>query len=175
MIFKRVTERERKDFINYLQELIDSYNNSYHTTIKNKPSVVFNTNSDKVIEETKINIQNLADKMIHVETKDEKLKRGDYVRISNATKSSVKKDIFQKKYVQNYSNDIYKIIGVGRKNKNYGLEDVKTGVKLDKRYYSDQLLKIDYDGYDKAEELKKTRKEGWEVYGRKIVLKYNDV
>lgn len=154
MIFKMITEKENKHFITKLNEIIDKYNNSYHSTIKNIPAKVFNTENKKLIEETKENIQEMANRMIDKPKSNEKLKRGDFVRISNLTKSNIKADIFKKKYVQNYSKDIYKIIGVSKKHSNYKLMNIKTNERLTKRYYYDQLLKIDYQNLIKSEKLK---------------------
>jgi len=144
MIFKRITQQNRKDFIHFMEDILQAYNNSYHTTIKTTPSLVFYSNNKRLLEKVENNIKRLGKKMTG-EYKRAEIKKGDYVRISNLTNASVRKDKFNKKYIQNYSLEVYKVIGFSRINKTYLLKNVDNQEKLTKRYYEDQLLKISYD------------------------------
>ena len=75
--------------INKLNDIVDKYNNTYHTTIKMKPiDVKDNTyiNTDKEIND-----------------KDPKFKVGDHVRISKY------KNIFAKGYTLNWSEEVFVI------------------------------------------------------------------
>ena len=138
----------------FIDELLGAYNSSYHTTIKTTPNKAFNTTNKQKLNKIENKIKHLAREM-KGEYQSPQIKRGDYVRISNLTKSSVRKDKFNKKYIQNYSTTIYKVIGFSKVNKTYLLQDVKTNEKLTKRYYEDQLLLIDY----KPDEPKPTEQE----------------
>ena len=67
-IYKYMTSISKNVYIDKLDDIVDEYNNTYHTTIKLKP--------DDVKDNTYIN----ADKEIN--NKNPKFKVGDHVRIS---------------------------------------------------------------------------------------------
>ena len=70
------------------------------------------------------------------------------------TESETKKNKFEKKYIQNWSTKIFKVVSVSRINKNFKLMNIETNNNLVKRYYEDQLLKIDNDKLIKSEKVK---------------------
>ena len=79
-------------YIDKLDDVVDEYNNTYHTTIKMKPA--------DVKDNTYIN----ADKEIN--NKDPKFNVGDRVRISEY------KHIFAKGYIPNWSEEVFVIKNV---------------------------------------------------------------
>ena len=82
-IYKYMTSISKNVYIDKLDDIVDEFNNTYHTTIKMKPA--------DVKDNTYIN----ADKEIN--NKDPKFKVGDHVRISKY------KNIFAKGYMPNWS------------------------------------------------------------------------
>ena len=80
-IYKYMTSISKNVYIDKLDDIVDEYNNTYHTTIKMKPA--------DVKDNTYIN----ADK--ETNNKDPKFKVGDRVRISKY------KNIFAKGYMPN--------------------------------------------------------------------------
>ena len=85
-IYKYMTSISKNVYINKLDDIVDEYNNTYHTTIKMKPiDVKDNTyiNTDKETND-----------------KDPKFKIGDRVRISKY------KNIFAKGYTPNWSEEV---------------------------------------------------------------------
>ena len=88
-IYKYMTSISKNVYINKLDDIVDEYNNTYHTTIKMKPI--------DVKDNTYIN----TDK--EVNNKDPKFKVGDYVRISKY------KNIFAKGYMPNWSEEVFVI------------------------------------------------------------------
>ena len=88
-IYKYMTSVSKNVYIDKLDDIVDKYNNTYHTTIKMKPI--------DVKDNTYIN----ADKKIN--NKDPKFKVGDRVRISKY------KNIFAKGYMPNWSEDVFVI------------------------------------------------------------------
>ena len=82
-IYKYMTSISKNVYINKLDDIVDEYNNTYHTTIKMKPL--------DVKDNTYIN----ADKEIN--NKDPEFKVGDHVRISKY------KNIFDKGFMSNWS------------------------------------------------------------------------
>ena len=85
-IFKYITSISKNVYIDKLNDIVDEYNNTYHTSIKMKPA--------DVKDNTYIN----ADKEIN--NKDPKFKVGDRVRISKYKKN------FAKEYMPNWSEEV---------------------------------------------------------------------
>ena len=88
-IYKYMTSISKNVYIDKLDDIVDKYNNTYHTTIKMKPI--------DVKDNTYIN----ANKEIN--NKDPKFKVGDHVRISKY------KNIFAKGYMPNWSEEVFVI------------------------------------------------------------------
>ena len=88
-IYKYMTSISKNVYINKLDDIVNEYNNTYHTTIKMKPI--------DVKDNSYIN----ADKEIN--NKDPKFKFGDRVRISKY------KNIFAKGYTPNWSEEVFVI------------------------------------------------------------------
>ena len=88
-IYKYMTSISKNVHIDKLDDIVDEYNNTYHTTIKMKPADV------------KDNTYKNADKEYN--NKDPKFKVGDHVRISKY------KNIFTKGYMPNWSEEVFVI------------------------------------------------------------------
>ena len=88
-IYKYMTSISKNVYINKLDDIVDEYNNTYHATIKMKPT--------DVKDNTYIN----TDK--ETNDKDPKFKVGDHVRISKY------KNIFAKGYTPNWSEEVFVI------------------------------------------------------------------
>ena len=88
-ICKYMTSISKNVYIDKLDDIVDEYYNTYHTTIKMKPA--------DVKDNTYIN----ADKEIN--NKDPKFKVGNHVRISKY------KNIFAKEYMPNWSEEVFVI------------------------------------------------------------------
>ena len=87
--YKHMTSISKNVYINKLDDIVNEYNNTYHSTTKMKPI--------DVKDNTYINI----DKEIN--DKDPKFKVGDHVRISKY------KNIFAKSYTPNWSEEVFDI------------------------------------------------------------------
>ena len=88
-LYMYMTSISKNVYIDKLDDIVDEYNSTYHTTIKMKPI--------DVKDNTYIN----ADKEIN--NKDPKFKVGDHVRISKY------KSIFAKGYMPNWSEEVFVI------------------------------------------------------------------
>ena len=86
-IYKYMTSISKNVYINKLDDIVDEYNNTYHTTIKMKPI--------DVKDNTYINTSK------EINNKDPKFKVGDYVKISKY------KNIFAKGYMPNWSEEVF--------------------------------------------------------------------
>ena len=88
-IYKYITSISKNVYIDKLDDIVDEYKNTYHTTIKMKPI--------DVKDNTYINTSK------EINNKDPKFKVGDYVRISKY------KNIFAKGYMPNWSEEAFVI------------------------------------------------------------------
>jgi hypothetical protein len=87
----------KKRYLDVLDKLVESYNNSYHRSIKTKPILVNKNNEKKVF----VNLYGYnIDEHDNTEVKI-KFKPGTYVRIVKA------KSIFEKGYTAKWSDKIY--------------------------------------------------------------------
>ena len=88
-IYKYMTSISKNVYIDKLDDIVDKYNNTHHTTIKTKPI--------DVKDNTYINTSK------EINNKDPKFKVGDHVRISKY------KNIFAKGFMPNWSEEIFVI------------------------------------------------------------------
>ena len=88
-IYKYMTSISKNVYIDKLDDIVNKYNNTYHSTIKMKPVDV---KSNTYIDSSK-----------EINDKDPKFKIGDIVRISKY------KNIFAKGYVPNWSEEVFVI------------------------------------------------------------------
>ena len=126
-IYKYMTSISKNVYIDKLDDIVDEYNNTYHTTIKMKPI--------DVKDNTYIN----ADKEIN--NKDPKFKVGYRVRISKY------KNIFAKGYMPNWSGEVFVI----KKVKNtvpwtYVINDLN-GEEITGTFYEKELQKTNQEEF----------------------------
>ena len=126
-IYKYMTSISKNVYIHKLDDIVDEYNNAYHTTIKMKPT--------DVKDDTYIN----TDKEIN--NKDPKFKVDDRVRISKC------KNIFAKGYTPNWSEEVFVI----KKVKNsvpwtYVINDLN-GEEITGTFYEKELQKTNQEEF----------------------------
>ena len=126
-IYNYMTSVSKNVYIDKSDDIVDKYNNTYHTTIKMKPI--------DVKDNTYIN----ADKEIN--NKDPKFKVGDRVRISEY------KNIFAKGYMPNWSEEVFVI----KKAKNtvpwtYVINDLN-GEEITGTFYEKELQKTNQEEF----------------------------
>ena len=131
-IYRYMTENNTKKYVDILQDLITSYNNSYHSSIKMNPADVNEENESDLWKE--LYLQPIRHSGKH------KLKENQRVRVA------INKNPFQKGYTPNWSEAVYKITrriyrgGIPV----YKLEDLE-GEPLPESYYEQQLQPIKVD------------------------------
>ena len=126
-IYKYMTSVSKNMYIDKLDDIVNEYNNTYHTTIKMKPIDV------------KDNAYINTDKKIN--NKDPKFKVGDRVRISKY------KNIFAKGYTLNWSEEVFVI----KKVKNtvpltYVINDLN-GEEITGTFYEKELQKTSQEEF----------------------------
>ena len=128
IIYKIFTETGRKRWIDYLEDIQNNYNNTYHRTIKMAPNEVTAENLKKVFKNM------YPDNDVTIKCR---LKKGDRVRIA------LNREIFDKGYTPAWSEDIFEIIKVFQRGGVcwYRLRDKDNKVYPKSKYYY-QLNKV---------------------------------
>ena len=144
MMYKKFTENNNTIFYNILDELVNNYNNKYHSTIKITP-----IEGSKKVNENKIkNIYNFEKTK-----KPGKFKLGDRVRIS------LEKNIFEKSYETNWTEEIFEIYDIKYSNVPYYFLKDLNNEKLDGTFYEQELQKRKQDDLYTIEKILKTNKD----------------
>ena len=144
MMYKKFTENNNTIFYNILDELVKNYNNKYHSTIKMTP-----IEGSKKINEKKIkNIYNF-----------EKTKKLGKFKIGDRVRISLEKNIFEKGYDTNWTQEIFIIYNIKYSNVTYYyLKDLKNE-KLDGTFYEQELQKTKQDDLYTIEKILRTNKD----------------
>ena len=168
MMYKKFTENNNTIFYNIIDKLVNEYNNKYHRTIKMTP-----VEASKKINENKI-------KQIYNFEKTNKIakfKIGDHVRIS------LNKNIFEKSYETNWTEEIFVIYDIKYSNVPYYYLKDLNDEKLDGTFYEQELQKTNLTLYV-IEKIIKTKNDKlfvkWRGYNnlfnswinKKDVIKY---
>ena len=147
-MYKYFTAKNTLTYINVLPKLVKSYNNTYHRSIKMKPSQVTKSNEAKVWDTLYCND---VDKRVRY-----KFQVGDRVRISKA------KRIFEKSYLPNFTEEMFTIYKrFARQVPVYKLKDA-AGEILDGTFYEAELQKVikEDDVYRVEKVLRKRKRKG---------------
>lgn len=143
-LFKYLSYKNTYRYVDVLSDLVTSYNNTYHKTIKMTPSQVNDTNIIEVYN-------NISDSQI-IRTgrykKKPKLKVGDYVRITKG------KGQFEKGYISNYTQEVFKVKSISFRDPIvYHLVDL-AGEEIEGTFYELEVQKVNFDeGAERAIEM----------------------
>jgi hypothetical protein len=144
------TKRGNYKWIDIIDDIVDVYNNTKHSTTKFKP-IEINKSNEKFILETIYNKK----KKNHI-LKKPKFKLGDYVRISKFKKT------FEKSTTRNWSTEIFKIVKINKKYPyTYLLEDYQNQPILGQFYEQELLLTKHPDIYLVDKILKKKKDKSY--------------
>ena len=119
-IYKYMTSISKSVYINKLDDIVDEYNNTYHTTIKDNTYI----NANKEIN-----------------NKDPKFKVGDHVRISKY------KNIFAKGYMPNWSEEVFVIKKVKNTVSWTYVINYLNGEEITGTFYEKELQKTNHEEF----------------------------
>lgn len=146
-IWRYFTYTGHNNYINVLQDIASSYNESVHRSIGMQPSKVTDKNFMTVWRKL------YSTKKIAVETKFV-LSVGNHVRISKV------KQIFEKGFENNWSKEIYTVRTVlNRKPTMYELKDLQ-GENIVGRFYGKELQKVVLPDYHQIDQVIRSRGVG---------------
>ena len=147
-MYKYFTAKNTLTYINVLPQLVSSYNNTYHRSIKMKPSQVTKKNEAQVWDTL---YGDDVQKPVRF-----KFQVGDRVRISKV------KRLFEKSYLPNFTEEIFTVYKrMARQVPVYKLKD-DAGEILDGTFYEPELQKIikNDDVYRVQKILRKRKRKG---------------
>ena len=157
-IWKYFTAYSTKRYIDVLDDIVSSYNNSFHSSIKSTPDIVSQIKDPLKVQQV---YERLYGKRRIVSVP---FKEGDRVRISKLRKN------FRKGYLPNWSKEIFVIhkVDVTNHPPTYILRDEENEI-LKGRFYSQELQKFDRKIFDKLLKRKKVKGKQkflvkWETY-----------
>jgi Integrase core domain/Chromo (CHRromatin Organisation MOdifier) domain len=137
-IWRYNNENNTPEYINVLQDLVASYNDTYHKSIKRAPSEVNESNEGEILGI-------LYGKIQKTKKKKPKFKVGDFVRLNNI------KTVFKKGYTGNWTEEIFIIHAVKESARPFTMYKVKDWLLevLEGSFYEKemQLVSKDLDGY----------------------------
>ncbi|XP_008544574.3 putative uncharacterized transposon-derived protein F54H12.3 [Microplitis demolitor] len=152
-MWREFTARGNYKWIDMLEELVNSYNNTKHRTIKMKPVDVTTENEKQILENIYKPLRVVAKK------RKIKFKVGDKVRISKY------KHVFEKGYTPNWTTEIFTIKTVQKTNPTtYKLMDYQDQ-PIEGGFYEEELSKVKNPDVYLVEKTIKTR-------GNKLYVKW---
>ena len=164
-IMRYFTLKQTHNWIDVLTDFTDSYNHTYHRSIRRSPRSV-NKENEVEVWMTQYRTNPAREESTPIDAKKEKKKSkrtrnvfkfkvGDYVRISNL------RGIFEKEYDERWTGEIFKILKRFTRQTFplYELEDIE-GKGIVGNFYQMELQKVYYDpnATFKLEKVLKTRK-----------------
>lgn len=151
LMWKEFSMQGNYCWINLLKQIVKKYNNTKHRTIGMRPSEVTKKNEQELLKTAYNHI-----KLAHA---DSKLKVGDHVRISKI------RGVFDKKYMPNWSTEIFVIQKVQLTNPTtYLLKDINNR-DIQGGFYKEQLQKVRYPDVYLVEKVLKRK-------GNKLFVKW---
>lgn len=132
-MWRYFTAHNTRRYLEVLPDLLNSYNNSYHKSIKMTPNEVTSENTLQVFH-------NLYDTITPCPKIKMKFKKGDLVRISKL------RGVFDKKYEQSFTDEVFTVTrSIPRIPPVYNLEDYD-GEPIEGSFYEEELQKVKMTG-----------------------------
>ena len=142
-MYRYFTQLNTYKYVDVIDQLVESYNNSYHRTIKMAPNEVTKKNEERVFE----NVYLYGD----IRPLNYKYKIGDKVRLSNV------KRVFKKGYLKKWTLEIFEITKtIPRTPPVYKLKDFVND-EIEGVFYEEELQKVFDTGVYKINEIFDTR------------------
>lgn len=151
-IWRYLHEKHTRRYLDVLQDLVNSYNQTYHNAIKMAPDEVNEDNETDVLYNLYGELWRSPQR---INPKRPKFHIGEMVRISHV------KRVFKKGYTGNWTEEIFRVSGIKRDSEPrivYKLEDWLNN-PIEGTFYEDELQSVDKDvsGFWKVEKILGTR------------------
>jgi transposase InsO family protein len=147
MIYQFMTRFDSKRWIDLLPSLIANYNSTMHSSTRQKPiDIMGNMKDSALVTQVYDRLKKKAEKVIEGNDSGETFVIGDSVRVLLTSDARKRKNQFEKRIAQNWSNDVYQVRSVSKPTEQYNQPQyllMKGTRKLTKRYYNWHLLRVD--------------------------------
>ena len=163
-MWRMFTYNKNYRYVEKLDDIIRSYNNTYHSTIKMAPTEVSPHNEKKIFND-QYSLKKLKEKIKkkkkNIGDKKNKFSIGDIVRLSRVT------EIFEKGYYPRWTKEVFTIYAVYPTLPiTFGVKDYK-GEKVKGKFYAEELQKVykkDIDVFEVEKVLKTRKRRGKKQY-----------
>ena len=157
IMWKYFTANNTKEYINALSEIIDKYNNRYHSSIKCSPTVARQPSSYERVRQSLYGDYNSNDASVEQQQRHRiRFKVGDRVRIVR------KKKTFEKGFTPNWTEELFTIDSVKPTQPvTYTLVDTKRE-SIRGTFYEEELQKTKQEIYCIEKVVKKRKRNGVE-------------
>lgn len=149
-MFKYFTAKGTRRYIDKLEDFVNSYNDTKHSVIKMTPNQVSSLNSDSVFMNTYgyISPREYVRSVYNKKIMDRSLEKGDLVRTAYYVSN------MDKGYFPNWTDQVFTIDSIIKDGGRllYTIKDYK-GNKQPRRYYSEEVQKIDKDPLFRIESI----------------------
>jgi len=151
-MYRYFTEHNTDYYLDVLDGMVDEYNNTVHSSIKQKPIDVKSGKVKPFVKDRET-------------IERPKFKIGDFVRISRV------KNTFEKGYTVRWSKEVFKVSEVNESSNPimYGLEDLQ-GEKIEGRFYEYEMQKTKLKDFSVVEKVLQEKR----VKGKKMYLVHYD-
>ena len=147
MIFQFMTRFDSKRWIDLLPSLIANYNGTLHSATRQKPADVMANAGDAVmVAGVYARLKKRAERTTDASDSGEEFAVGDTVRVLLTSEARRRKNQFEKKIAQNWTDDLYVVRKKSKPSELYNRPTylLRRGNRnLTKRYYNYHLLKVD--------------------------------
>jgi len=167
-LYRYFSYKDNYSYLPVLQDIVDSYNRTYHRTIDMTPVDVKDANSEEVRLATYFAQNPKMKQKMNTKRKPYKFKIGDHVRISHL------RTVFTRAYDETYTGEVFKVWKRYRRGTVpiYRLRDLQDE-NVTGTFYQSELQKINYDPNQtfKIDNILKSRGYG---KNKQIFVKWRD-
>jgi len=162
-MFKYFSKNKTHKYIDILHKLVDGYNNTYHSSIKMKPTEVNETNQDLVFKNL-YKVNSFRD-ILKNKIRKKGVQKDDLVRIP------LEKKTFNRGYDPNWTDHSYKVEKIipGSRKTLYKLVDNENN-SFEKRFYPEEVQKISNESFKIEKIIKRKTINGI----KKVFVKWVD-
>ena len=147
-MFKYFSTVGKRIYYNVLDKLIDSYNNTYHRSIKMAPNQVNLDNSKEVFK----NLYGFNNKREMLKSyKNSSIKKNDTVRIAYSNNK------FDRGYYPNWTDETFKVTNVIKNSKPMIKLKTYKNEPLNKRFYKEEIQKVSENTLFRVEKILKQK------------------
>ena len=146
MIFQFMTRFDSKRWVDLLPQLISNYNTTPHSATRRTPTdIMSNMGNKTMVTDVHTRLKKKAQRVTEGADSGEEFKVGQTVRVALTSEARKRKNQFEKRIAQNWSDDVYTVRSVSKPDTKFNRPTYllrKGGRDLKKRYFNYHLLLV---------------------------------